>query len=103
VPRGRDEVHLAADDAPRLLSVRNPQPGDRFHALGAPGKRPLVRFLADAGVPSEERSNVPLVLLGEEIVWAAGQRPSELRRVQPETARRLVLRLEGSREGEPGT
>ncbi|MEZ6013738.1 MAG: tRNA lysidine(34) synthetase TilS [Planctomycetota bacterium] len=94
VPRDGSEVHLDATDGPRLLTVRNPQPGDRFHALGAPGKRPLVRFLADAGVPAAERPLVPLVFLGEELVWVAGQRPAESRRVQPRTTRRLVLRLE---------
>lgn len=99
VPRGSDEVHLDASDAPRLLRVRNPQPGDRFQALGAPGKRPLVRFLADAGVPSDERACVPLVLLGEEIVWVAGQRPSERRRVHAHTTQRLVLRLEAAPPG----
>jgi tRNA(Ile)-lysidine synthase len=101
VPRGRDEVHLDAGDTPRLLRVRNPQPGDRFQALGAPGKRPLVRFLADAGVPSEDRASVPLVVVGEEIVWVAGQRPSERRRVRADTTRRLVLRLEAAPPGSP--
>lgn len=93
VPRGEDEVHLAADDAPRLLHVRYARPGDRFHPLGAPGKRPLVRVLADAGVPAEARGAVPLVFLGDELVWAAGVRPSEGRRVLPRTTQRLVLRL----------
>jgi len=102
VPRGRDEVHLDASDSPRLLHVRNPQPGDRFQALGAPGKRPLVRFLADAGVPSEDRASVPLVLLGEEIVWVAGQRPSERRRVHAHTSQRLVLRIEAAPVGSSG-
>ncbi len=97
VPRSADEVHLDAAQLPRTLAVRHPQPGDRFHALGAPGKRPLVRFLADAGVPAEERPEVPLVLLGDEVLWAVGVRPCERLRITGSTTRRLVLRLEAAR------
>lgn len=97
-PRGPNEVHLDASDLPRTLHVRNVQPGDRFHPLGAPGKRPVTRFLADAGVPAGERSIVPLVLHGDDVIWVAGHRPAESRRVHPRSTRRLVLRLEETPE-----
>ena len=48
------EVQLDADRLPDRLTVRAPRPGDRFHALGAPGSKPLRRFLADCGIPREE-------------------------------------------------
>lgn len=79
------------------LRVRFERPGDRFHGLGAPGHKPLRRFLADAGIPREERGLVPVVTHGEEIVWVAGVRPSEPRKVVPGTQRRLRLVLEGAR------
>lgn len=79
------------------LRVRFERPGDRFHGLGAPGHKPLRRFLADAGVPREERGLVPVVTVGEEIVWVAGIRPSETRKVTSRTTRRLRLTLEGAR------
>jgi tRNA(Ile)-lysidine synthase len=75
--------------------VRWPRPGDRFHPLGAPGSKPLRRFLADAGVPREERSRVALVGAGERILWVAGVRPSESARVDRRTRRRLRLDLAG--------
>ena len=84
------------------LCVRTLQAGDRFHALGAPGSRPLTRFLADAGVPREERPRVPLVFAGDELVWVAGIRPCESRRVDARTTRRLRLRLEGAARPAPG-
>lgn len=84
------------------LVVRFPRRGDRFHGLGAPGSKPLTRFLADAGVPREGRARVPLVVAGDEIVWVAGLRPCHAARVVPATRRRLVLRLEHPRlEREP--
>ena len=73
------------------------RPGDRFHGLGSPGHKPLRRFLADAGIPREERALVPVVTHGEEIVWIAGLRPSEARKVTSSTTRRLRLMLEGAR------
>lgn len=79
------------------LRVRFERPGDRFHGLGAPGHKPLRRFLADAGVPREERGLVPVVAVGEEIVWVVGIRPSETRKVTSRTTRRLRLTLEGAR------
>ena len=75
------------------LWVRFPLPGDRFHPLGAPGSKALSRFLADVGVPREDRGRVPLVLAGDELVWVAGIRPCQERRVRPDTEVRLRLAL----------
>jgi tRNA(Ile)-lysidine synthase len=93
VPRSPVEVELDAADLPHNLTLRWARPGDRFHALGAPGSRPLRRFLADAGIPREDRGRVPLVFAGEELIWVAGLRPCEGRRVRTgmETRLRLVL------------
>jgi len=100
VLRGGSTVELDARDlvedvpwsAPTLW-VRLPRPGDRFHALGAPGGKALSRFLADAGVPRQDRDRVPVVLAGDEIVWVAGIRPSQSRRVRHDTQARLRLSL----------
>jgi len=102
VPHSEVEVELDAEGLTGELCVRTLQAGDRFHALGAPGSRPLTRFLADAGVPREERPRVPLVFAGDELVWVAGIRPCESRRVDARTTRRLRLRLEGAARPAPG-
>jgi tRNA(Ile)-lysidine synthase len=95
-PRGAVEVELDAADLPEHLTVRFAQPGDRFHGIGAPGSRPLTRFLADAGVPREERRRIPLVFAGSELIWVAGLRPCDSRKVQPSTGARLRIRLLGA-------
>ncbi|HVS19815.1 MAG TPA: tRNA lysidine(34) synthetase TilS, partial [Planctomycetota bacterium] len=92
-PRGPCEVELDAGTAAASLSVRFARAGDRFHPLGAPGSRPLRRFLADVGVAREERGRVPLVLVDGEIAWVAGVRPGEQRRVRAPNALRLCLSL----------
>jgi tRNA(Ile)-lysidine synthase len=93
VERAGLEAELDAAELRGPLGVRFPVPGDRFHALGAPGSRPLVRFLADRGVPREERAHVPLVTAGAEILWVAGLAPAERRRVRARTEWRLRLAL----------
>lgn len=92
-PRSSVEVELEAPSEGTPLWVRLPRPGDKFHGLGAPGSKPLTRFLADAGLPREDRSRVPLVFFGSELAWVAGVRPCERYRVRPSTVERLRLRL----------
>ena len=96
VPRDPHVVELElpaalAFGADGVLTVRGPRAGDRFHPLGAPGSRPLRRFLADAGVPRALRPSVRLVLAGERIVWVAGLRPAESCRSRGLAALRLRL------------
>ncbi|MDP6409810.1 MAG: tRNA lysidine(34) synthetase TilS [Planctomycetota bacterium] len=99
VPRSEVAVELDPGPARAPLRVRFPRSGDRFRGLGAPGHRPLTRFLADAGIPREERSRVPLVFAGEDLLWVAGLRPGECGRVLPGTTRRLRLELHDAAEG----
>lgn len=95
VPTEATAVELDARDLTGALWVRWRRSGDRFHPLGAPGSRALGRFLADAGIPREERDRVPLVWAGDELVWAVGVRPCDGRRVRADTELRLRLALVG--------
>jgi len=92
-PHGGREVELDAAHLGQQLAIRWPEPGDRFHALGAPGAKPLARYLADRGVPREERARIPLVYAGDELLWVCGLEPGERRRVAPSTRQRLRLTL----------
>ncbi len=92
-PRAALEVELDAEGMPPVLHVRFAERGDRFHALGAPGSKPLLRFLADRGVPREDRRSVPVVAAGDEIVWVVGIEPGERHRIRPRTRERLRLAL----------
>lgn len=96
VPQTADAVELDAqglESAELRLQIRGAQPKDRFHGLGAPGSRPVLRFLADAGIPADERGQIPLVYAGEELIWVAGLRPAESRRVTAQSTTRLRLCL----------
>ena len=93
IERRAECVELDWNACAAPLSVRHPVPGDRVRLLGASGSRPLVRALADLGVPRAERSQVVLVLSGEKIVWVAGLRPCEHARITSSTGARLRLEL----------
>lgn len=103
VERAAQEVELDAAGLTRRLSVRFPRPGDRFHGLGAPGSKRLVRFLADRRVPREERGSVPLVFAEGELLWVAGISPCDRRRVGAHTDVRLRLSLRAPGPAYPGT
>ena len=95
-PQSATTVELDTKGMASDLCIRFGAPGDRFFPLGSPGSRRLTRFLADAGVPREERSRVPLVFAGAELVWVAGMRPCEPRKVCSHTTTRLRLTLSKS-------
>jgi len=91
LPHGAGTVELDAHDLAGPLAVRWPRSGDRFRPLGGPGSKRLTRFLRDAGIPRHDRGRVALVCNAEEVLWVAGLRPSETRRVHAGTRRRLRL------------
>ena len=117
---GRGPVaHLDFDSCGERLAVRTPRSGDRFHPLGAPGRRKLSDVFVDAGVPRTRRESIPLVIalpspplpgaddsapprLGigaaGEIAWVAGVRISERFRVGASTRRILRLEIHDGRE-----
>jgi len=78
------------------LTVRSPERGDFFQPLGAPGSKPLRRYLMEQRVDRERRKRVPVVAAGTTILWVVGHAVSERGRVGPGDDR--VLRL-GFRDG----
>jgi len=94
-PRRQDARNAVAPDPrtpnpePRLV-CRTRRPGDRFRPFGSAGEKKLKAFLIDRKLPRRERDAVPLVVLGDEILWVVGQRLSETARV-PAGAERLVV------------
>jgi len=79
------------------LVVRSSRSADRFRPLGAPGAKPLARYLMDRKVAKEERQGVPLVVRpgsenrGDDILWVVGHGVAESARLG---AGRVHLRLE---------
>ncbi|MHC1579020.1 MAG: tRNA lysidine(34) synthetase TilS [Dehalococcoidia bacterium] len=74
------------------LSVRQPQPGDRFQPLGMNTPKKLYEFMVDAKIPRSWRGRIPIVCSPDQIIWVVGWRIDD--RVKITKASKEVLRLE---------
>ncbi len=52
--------------------LRTPRPGDRIHPLGAPGAKPLRRWLTDHRMDAPFRAVLPVLAQENEILWIPG-------------------------------
>ena len=69
VPAGTDAIY-GGEPVPKQLIVRFRQPGDRIKLPG--GTKKLQDLFVDAKIPRRQRDLVPLVVLGDEVLWAVG-------------------------------
>jgi tRNA(Ile)-lysidine synthase len=74
------------------LELRNWQPGDRYHPVGASGEQKIADLFQNARVPAWERARWPILTDGSEIVWARQFGPSASRAASPESKLVLAVR-----------
>jgi tRNA(Ile)-lysidine synthase len=86
-------TEYARGDLRMPLTVRTPEPGDRFRPLGSPYQRKLKDFFIDIKLPRRNRRAVALVLEDERVVWVAGLRLDDRYRLGPADGRAIRLRL----------
>jgi len=75
VKRGYNIQQMAVVDAAGVkgrLYVRNWRPGDRYQPAGSARPKKLKTLFQRARVPAGRRTAYPVVVSGEEIVWAPG-------------------------------
>ncbi len=94
-PSSPTKALLDAKNIQAPLTVRTRRRGDRFTPFGMKGSVKLQDFFVNAKVPRGERSRIPLVLSGDEIVWVVGCRISNRYKVRKQTQR--AVRLEARR------
>jgi len=76
--------------------VRPPRPGDRVQPLGAPGAKPLSRYLIDRKVPRDRRSRIAVVAGEAGILWVIGHQVGEPARA---AAGEAMVLLQASEQG----
>ena len=81
-----DSASLAAD-----LTLRNFRHGDRFQPLGMSGHKKVKELFIEKKVPLAVRASLPLLVLGDEVIWIPGYGRSEHGKVTPAT--KAILRL----------
>ena len=90
----RPDPHEAYLDYHQLafpLQVRSFRPGDSFVPLGMDGGKKVKNFFIDLKIPRAERSQIPLVISGDNICWVAGLRIDDRFKIRKGTKK--VLRL----------
>ena len=60
----------------------------------AAGTKKLKEFFIDLKVPKEKRDAIPLLAVGEKIIWAGDIGPAHLWRVTPQTQTVLEIQVE---------
>ena len=82
-----DVTSLGAD-----LTMRNFRHGDRFQPLGMAGHKKVKELFIEKKVPLSVRATLPLLVLGDEVIWIPGYGRSELGKVTPATKAILHLK-----------
>ncbi|MFC2163398.1 tRNA lysidine(34) synthetase TilS [Acidobacteriota bacterium] len=75
------------------LKIRNRIEGDRYHPLGAPGRKKLKEIMRSKGIPPAERNDHPVFISGDEIVWIWGLPVSEIYKVTENSREIFVISL----------
>lgn len=87
---GAFTAYFDADKLPAEAEARPRRPGDRFHPLGAPGKKKLKDYLIDKKIPRGRRE-LPLLAAGSTVLFFPGGGSCHFARVTKETRR--ILRV----------
>ena len=78
----------------KKFTLRHRKDGDRFQPAGGTGKQKLKKFLQDIKIPQSMRDQIPILCLGEEIVWIIGQRAEQKFLAKPKQEDVLYIKVE---------
>jgi len=95
-------LYIDAEKVCFPLMVRSFQAGDRFHPLGAPGRKKVGDFFTDRKIPAAQRNRIPILTDQEGIIAILGMRPDQRAAIWPSTRRILAVSLHPLASGENG-
>ena len=78
----------------RQCELRYGKPGDQIHPLGGPGVKSMQDYWVDKKIDRPFRRYMPLLCIGNSVIWAIGAGVGEEARVQPGDDA-VLLRYEG--------
>jgi tRNA(Ile)-lysidine synthase len=94
-PASQQEALFDASAIAPGLKVRNFRPGDRIVPLGLKGSRKVKDIFIGRRIPRALRSRMPIVTLGEQIVWLPGLVRSNIAVVGAQTTEVVRVRAVG--------
>ncbi|HPJ01913.1 MAG TPA: tRNA lysidine(34) synthetase TilS [Candidatus Limiplasma sp.] len=93
IPDGKTTVVLTERQLQKAV-LRTPLPGDAIRPFGAGGSKLLRRYLTDQKLDPPFRRHLPVVAIGNEVLWAVGVGAAESTRLQREPS--ILLTLQGT-------
>ncbi len=93
--KSRSTAFLDYDRLTQPLVVRTRRDGDRFHPVNAPGRRKLKEYFIDRKVDRTERYCIPLIAMGEEVLFVTGFSSSETAKITDGTEHMLKIEYIG--------
>jgi tRNA(Ile)-lysidine synthase len=76
------QAYLEPSRMPRCILIRSKMPGDRY---GGPGHRKVKKMLIDHKIPQLQRSGLPMIVAGNDVIWIPGFRPARHYEAMPES------------------
>lgn len=92
LPADLTEALFDASCLTEPLLVRNFRQGDRFKPLGVSGHKKLKDLFIENKIPLSIRATLPLVVMGQEILWIPGYGRSETALVVEKTERAVHIK-----------
>jgi tRNA(Ile)-lysidine synthase len=91
LPKSSSEALFDLAALPAPLVVRNFRHGDRFQPLGMAGHKKVKDLFIQKKAPLSTRAVLPLLVIGEEVLWVPGYGRSEIGRIGPHSKEILHL------------
>ena len=94
IPHDKKTVCFDLNKLQFPLTVRLVEKGDRFVPFGMKGSKLVSDYLTDIKKTIFEKEQQLVVCSGHNIAWLVGERPDERFRVDQDTERILIIRLD---------
>ncbi len=78
---------------PATLIIRTRQAGDYFRPPGMKGRKKIQDYLVDRKIPRDKRGEIPMLCVGNEVLWIPGFGSSENFKIDEESSRVLCLEI----------
>ncbi|MBQ8506742.1 MAG: tRNA lysidine(34) synthetase TilS [Clostridia bacterium] len=91
IDREHREIEVLDAGALEGAALRTRREGDRFHPLGAPGDRLLSDYLTDKKIDRPIRDFLPLICVGNRVLWIGGMGIAQDARIQENTMRMVRI------------
>lgn len=95
LPRDAFSILLTRGQLSRSPVLRLPQPGDIIRPFGAPGHKPLRRWMTDRKIDPFLRTAWPVLCVDNEVLWIPGLCASEVLRLDKVPCDGIQLTLNG--------